>query len=104
MKWNLEEIAKELVDNCSDRALVAIAFMNPKSFDKLFNEENEWDMKFIAEGKKRVIVYKNEAVAENYIIAGEVNPDYNDCIAIGADNIIFPQTGEFTIPLIPEDE
>lgn len=105
MKWNKEEIVKKIVDNCPDIAPVTIGLMNPKTFDKLFTDENR-DEKFIAEGKKRIIIYKNEAIAEDYIVATYSNPDYLECIEISIcdEPFAFPQSGMFVIPLIPEDE
>ena len=104
MKWNREEITKELIDNCPDNASVAMCFVNPKTFKKLFNKSEKWHMEFLAEGNKRVVIHENEAVIESYIIASYSNPDYRECIAVGDEHIIFPQTGVFTIPLVPEDE
>ena len=102
MKWNRDKIVKELEDNCPENAFANIAFMNPKSFKKLFDSDN---VAFCGEGKKRVIIYPNEGIVENYIICAHVNTDLNECIVLGGDDqVVFPQTGIFTIPLIPEDE
>ena len=101
MSWNRDEIVKELEDNCPENAFVTIALMNPKSFKKLFNTE---DIAFCGEGRKRVIVYPSEGVAEDYIVASYTNPDYRECVVISDDHVLFPQTGIFIIPLNPEDE
>lgn len=101
MKWNRDEIIKEIEDNCPDNAFATIGFMNPKSFKKLFDSDN---VVFCGEGKKNITIYSSEGIAENYIVCAHVNTDLNECLVFGSDKIIFPQTGVFTIPLIPEDE
>lgn len=101
MKWNRDEIVKELEDNCPDNAFVTIGLMNPKTFKKLFDAEN---MVFCGEGKKRLTIWKNEAIAENHIVCAHVSTDLNECISLDSNHMVFPQTGIFTIPLIPEDE
>lgn len=101
MKWNRDEIVKELEDNCPENTFANIAFMNPKSFKKLFDSDN---VAFCGEGKKRIAIYSSEGIAENYIVCTHVSTDLNECLVFGSDKVIFPPTGVFTIPLLPEDE
>lgn len=101
MKWNRDEIVKELEDNFPDNSFANIAFMNPKSFKKLFDSDN---VAFCGEGKKKITIYSSEGIAENDIVCAYANTDLNECLVFGSDKVVFPQTGMFIIPLIPEDE
>lgn len=101
MKWNRGEIIKEIEDNCPDNAFATIGLVNPKTFKKLFDGEG---VAFCGEGKKRIIIYKSEGIEENYIICTYVSTDLNECLVFSSDNMVYPQTGIFAIPLIPEDE